>query len=146
MVFRFIISNGKTTRNGTLDILVELTDRVLPSLIQKTNLHIPQGATITVSNDNLQLSDPDTPTHSLIFTLVQPPQYGQLILRGRSLAAGDNFTQQNIQDLDVMYRHFGGDSQIDRFMFTAADSTARGYLIGEKVQTEATFFTIQVCS
>uniref|UniRef100_A0A8B9KAF0 Fras1 related extracellular matrix 1a n=1 Tax=Astyanax mexicanus TaxID=7994 RepID=A0A8B9KAF0_ASTMX len=140
----FVISNGKSTRNGTLEILVEMTDRILPTLVQKTDLRVPQGSTITITPDNLQLTDSDTPPHSLIFRLVQPPQYGQLIVKGVSITAGSNFTQQNVQDLDVAYRHSGGASQIDRFIFTAADSTDRGFLVDGKVQREPAFFTIQI--
>ncbi|KAF5895047.1 FRAS1-related extracellular matrix protein 1, partial [Clarias magur] len=141
---QFVISNGKSTRNGSLEILVEMTDRVLPTLVQNAGLQVPQGFTITITTDHLHLSDPDTPPHSLIFILMQPPQYGQLIVKGIPLAPGSNFTQQNLQDLAVAYRHLGGASQIDRFTFTASDSTGRGFLIGGKVQTEPVFFSIQI--
>ncbi|KAK1796819.1 hypothetical protein P4O66_000910 [Electrophorus voltai] len=141
---QFVVSNGKSTCNGTLEILVEMTDRVLPKLIQKAGLRVPQGSTITVTSDNLYLYDPDTPPHSLIFRLVQPPQYGQLTVKGAPLAAGSNFTQKNLRDLDVAYRHFGGASQIDRFLFTAADGAERGFLVEGKVLTEPVFFTIQI--
>lgn len=122
-----------------------MTDRVLPTLVQKAGLQVPQGSTITITTDNLHLSDPDTPPHSLNYILVQPPQYGQIIVKGFPIASGSNFTQQNLQDLDVAYRHSGGDSQIDHFTFTAADSTSRGILLKGKVQTEPVFFSIQVC-
>ncbi|KAK2860526.1 hypothetical protein Q7C36_004692 [Tachysurus vachellii] len=141
---QFVISNGKSTRNGTLEILVDMTDRVLPTLVQKAGLQVPQGSTITITTDNLHLSDPDTPPHSLNYILVQPPQYGQIIVKGFPIAPGSNFTQQNLQDLDVAYRHSGGDSQIDHFTFTAADSTSRGILLKGKVQTEPVFFSIQI--
>ncbi|XP_066536604.1 FRAS1-related extracellular matrix protein 1a [Hoplias malabaricus] len=141
---QFVISNGKSTRNGTLVVLVEMTDRVLPTLVQKAGLRVPQGSIITITPNNLHLSDPDTPPHSLIYTLVQPPQYGELFVKGTTLVSGSNFTQQNVQDLDVAYRHSGGASQIDRFIFTAADSTHKGFLVEGKVQIEPVFFTIQI--
>lgn len=122
-----------------------MTDRVLPTLMQKAGLQVPQGSTITITTDNLHLSDPDTPPYSLFFMLVQPPQHGQLIVKGLPLAPGSNFTQQNLQNLDVAYRHSGGASQIDHFTFTAADSTARGFLVEGKLQAEPVFFSIQVC-
>lgn len=124
---------------------MDVTDRVLPTLVQKAGLQVPQGSTIIITTDNLHLSDPDTPPHSLVYMLVHAPQYGQLIVKGFPLAPGSNFTQQNLQDLDVAYRHSGGASQIDHFTFTAADSTARGFLSGGKMQTEPVFFSIQVC-
>ncbi|RXN31842.1 FRAS1-related extracellular matrix 1 [Labeo rohita] len=141
---QFIVSNGISTRNGTLEIFVEMTDKVLPTLVRNTGLWVPQGSTMTLTSDVLFLSDPDSPHTALSYRVLQPPQYGQLLLKGQSLVTGRNFTQQNIQDLDVAYRHSGGASQIDRFKFTASDSTKRGFLLDGKVQTEPVFFTLQI--
>ncbi|KAI2662157.1 FRAS1-related extracellular matrix protein 1 [Labeo rohita] len=141
---QFIVSNGISTRNGTLEIFVEMTDKVLPTLVRNTGLWVPQGSTMTLTSDVLFLSDPDSPHTALSYRVLQPPQYGQLLLKGQSLVTGRNFTQQNIQDLDVAYRHSGGASQIDRFKFTASDSTKRGFLLDGKVQTEPVFFTLQM--
>lgn len=123
---------------------MELTDKVLPTLVHNTGLRVPQGSTITLTPDALFLSDPDSPHTALSYKVVHLPQYGQLLLKGQPLVAGSSFTQQNIQDLVVAYRHSGGASQIDRFKFTASDSTERGFLLDGKVQTEPVFFTLQV--
>ncbi|XP_056605468.1 FRAS1-related extracellular matrix protein 1a [Triplophysa dalaica] len=141
---RFVVSNGKSTRNGTLEIFVELTDKILPNLVHNAGLQVPQGSTITLSPDVLLLSDSDTPATALIYKVLQPPQYGQLLLKGHPLVTGGNFTQKNIQDLCVAYRHAGGSSQIDRFAFIASDTTDRGFLVDGKVQTGPSFFTLQI--
>uniref|UniRef100_A0AAY4DSI7 FRAS1-related extracellular matrix protein 1 n=1 Tax=Denticeps clupeoides TaxID=299321 RepID=A0AAY4DSI7_9TELE len=138
------MSNGKSTRNGTLEILVEMTDRILPLLVRNAGLRVPQGSTITLTTDSLSLSDPDTPPSTLVFSITKPPQYGQLTLKGVPLPSPGNFTQKHLQDLDVAYRHSGGSSQIDRFTFTASDSSGRGFLLDGKMQTEPVFFTIQI--
>ncbi|XP_076144575.1 FRAS1-related extracellular matrix protein 1a isoform X3 [Alosa pseudoharengus] len=141
---RFVVSNGKTTRNGTLEISVELTDRILPSLVRNGGLRVPQGSTVTLTPATLSLADPDTPPDLLTFTLRRPPQYGTLLLQGESLVARGNFTQQHLQELGVAYRHGGGASQIDRFTFMASDSTHNGFLLDGRVQTEPVFFTIEI--
>ncbi|XP_030635867.1 FRAS1-related extracellular matrix protein 1a isoform X3 [Chanos chanos] len=141
---RFVISNGKSTRNGSLEIIIEMTDRVLPTLVRNTGLQVPQGSTMSLTPNVLCLSDPDTPANALFFRVFKPPQYGQLLLKGVPLVAGSNFTQQHLQDLDVAYRHSGGGSQIDRFMFTAVDTTERGFLMEGQMQTEPMFFTLQI--
>uniref|UniRef100_A0A8C1Q2N5 FRAS1-related extracellular matrix protein 1 n=1 Tax=Cyprinus carpio TaxID=7962 RepID=A0A8C1Q2N5_CYPCA len=141
---RFVVSNGISTRNGTLEILVEMTDKVLPTLVHNTGLRVPQGSSMALTPDALFLYDPDSPHTALSFSVLQPPQYGQLLLKGQPLLAGSNFSQQNIQDLCVAYRHSGGASQIDRFRFTASDSTERGFLLDGKLQTEPVFFTLQI--
>uniref|UniRef100_A0A673VRZ1 Fras1 related extracellular matrix 1a n=1 Tax=Salmo trutta TaxID=8032 RepID=A0A673VRZ1_SALTR len=140
----FVVSNGKATRNGTLEIFVETTDRVLPSLACNSGLRVPQESSMAVTPDVLALSDPDTPPSDLLFFLAQPPQYGTLLRGGVPLAAGGNFTQWDLQELEVTYRHGGGPSQIDRFAFTASDTTNRSFLLEGRVQTEPVIFTIQI--
>ncbi|MEQ2176527.1 hypothetical protein GOODEAATRI_028886, partial [Goodea atripinnis] len=140
----FVLSNGKTSRNGSFELQVEMVDRVLPSLMSNKGLQVPQGSAMILGPDCLLLSDPDTPPRALTFFLRQPPQYGKLLLAGVTLTAGSNFTQEHIKELEVIYRHDGGPSQIDRFAFTASDTSNRGFLLDGELQTEPAFFTIQV--
>uniref|UniRef100_A0A3Q2Q6U8 FRAS1-related extracellular matrix protein 1 n=1 Tax=Fundulus heteroclitus TaxID=8078 RepID=A0A3Q2Q6U8_FUNHE len=142
--FQFVVSNGKTSRNGSFELRVEIMDRVLPSLTSNKGLQVPQGSAMILGPDCLSLSDPDTPPRALTFFLRQPPQYGKLLLAGVALTADSNFTQEHIKELQVSYRHDGGPSQIDRFAFLASDTSNRGFLLDGKRQTEPVFFTIQI--
>ncbi|KAM9718007.1 FRAS1-related extracellular matrix protein 1a isoform 1-T1 [Menidia menidia] len=142
--FQFVVSNGKTTRNGSFEIQVEMVDRVLPTLTSNKGLTVPQGSVMILGPECLSSSDPDTPPSALTFVLRQPPQYGQLLLAGTALAAGSNFTQRDLTELEVTYQHDGGPSQIDRFAFTVSDTTGRGFLLDGKLQTEPVFFTVQI--
>lgn len=141
---RFVVSNGKTSRNGSFEITVEMVDRILPSLSTNKGLSVPQGSTVILGPDCLALSDPDTPPSALTFVLLQPPQYGRLLLGSSTLTAGSNFTQRNIQESYITYKHDGGPSQIDQFAFTASDSTNGGFLLDEQLHTAPVFFIIQV--
>ncbi|XP_061565439.1 FRAS1-related extracellular matrix protein 1a isoform X2 [Cololabis saira] len=143
-IFQFVVSNGITSRNGTFEVRVEMVDRVLPSLTNNRGLTVPRGSAVILGPDSLSLSDPDTPPRALTFVLQQPPQYGQLLLAGTALTAGSNFTQRHIKELDVTYKNNGGPSQIDRFSFTAADSSKRGFLLDGQLHTEPVFFTVQI--
>lgn len=138
------MSNGKTSLNGSFEIGVETVDRILPSLSSNKVLTLPQGASFILGPDYLSLSDPDTPPSTLTFVLSQPPQYGRLVLAGETLSTGSNFTQRDIEELEVAYKHDGGPSQIDRFSFTGSDSTNRGFLLDGLLHREPVFFTIQV--
>ncbi|XP_078131977.1 FRAS1-related extracellular matrix protein 1a isoform X3 [Sander vitreus] len=142
--FQFVVSNGKTSRNGSFEIAVEMVDRFLPSLSSNKGLSVPQGSSMILGPDCLVMSDPDTPPSALTFVLLQPPQYGRLLLGGGTLTTGSNFTQRDIQEMEVTYKHDGGPSQIDRFAFTASDSTKRGFLLDGQLHTEPVFFTIQI--
>nr|XP_020450558.1 FRAS1-related extracellular matrix protein 1 isoform X2 [Monopterus albus] len=142
--FQFVVSNGKMSRNGIIEIAVEMVDRIMPTLATNKGLRVPQGSSVILGPDVLALSDPDTPPSTLTFVLLQPPQHGRLLLAGTTLTTGSNFTQRDIQELDVSYKHNGGPSQIDLFAFTACDSTNRGFLLDGRLHTEPVFFTIQI--
>ncbi|TRY97444.1 hypothetical protein DNTS_033831 [Danionella cerebrum] len=141
---KFMVSNGFSTRNGTLEIIVNLTDQHLPSLLHNRGLRVPQGSRITLTPLVLFLSDLDSPTSILIFRLFQTPRHGTLLLKGRPLSPGGQFSQKNIEDLDVAYQHAGGPSEIDGFTFTASDSGERGFMLDGRLQTEPVFFSIQI--
>ncbi|XP_048147949.1 FRAS1-related extracellular matrix protein 1 isoform X3 [Corvus hawaiiensis] len=140
--FRFIISNGLRTKHGTFKIFLEAADQALPTLSRNTGLRLMEGATALLTPDVLQLSDPDTAKENLTFLLAQLPQYGHLYFRGVVLLQY-NFTQQDVDNRDVAYKHRGGNSQTDRFTFVATDRTNQGFIVNGRVQSEPVAFTIQ---
>ena len=140
------MSNGHSSRNASLEISVELLDLVLPSLSANGGLSVPQGAAVLLGPERLALSDPDTPPQALTFALRQPPQHGKLLLAGSALTSGSTFTQQHLQEAALVYRHDGGASLIDRFAFTAGDTSARGFLLDGRLRTHPVFFSIQVAA
>ncbi|XP_057262244.1 FRAS1-related extracellular matrix protein 1 isoform X6 [Pezoporus wallicus] len=140
---RFIISNGIRTKHGTFKISLEAVDQALPTLSRNMGLRLVEGTMALLSPDLLQLSDPDTAKENLTFLLAQLPQYGHLYYRGVVLLQY-NFTQQDVDNRDVAYKHGGGDSQIDRFTFVATDRTNQGFIVKGRVQSEPVAFTIQV--
>lgn len=139
---RFIISNGLRTKHGTFMISLEAVDQALPTLSRNTGLRLVEGAVVLLSPDVLQLSDPDTANEDLTFLLAQLPQYGHLYYQGVVLLQY-NFTQRDVDNMDVAYKHRGGDSQIDRFTFVATDRTNQGFIVNGRVQIEPVAFTIQ---
>ncbi|NXE98922.1 FREM1 protein, partial [Menura novaehollandiae] len=140
--FRFIISNGLRTKHGTFKISLEAVDHALPTLSRNTGLRLLEGAMALLSPDVLQLSDPDTAKENLTFFLAQFPQHGHLYYRGAVLLKY-SFTQQDVDNRDVAYKHQGGNSQTDRFTFVATDRTNQGFIVNGKVQSEPVAFTIQ---
>ncbi|XP_077598282.1 FRAS1-related extracellular matrix protein 1a [Stigmatopora nigra] len=139
----FDVSNNKKRQTGILEVTVLMVDRIPPSLHNK-GLAIPQGHAMILSPDCLAMTDPDTPQSSLVFILLHPPQHGDLLLDKNVLIAASNFTQLHIEELKVTYKHDGKKSQIDRFEFSATDSTNRGVLLNGKLHTEPLSFIIQV--
>ncbi|KAJ8277504.1 hypothetical protein GJAV_G00075890 [Gymnothorax javanicus] len=141
--FSFVISNGVMSKSGSLRFDIEHGDRIPPTLSINTGLRLTEGATLPISQDNLELTDPDTAASNLTYTLIQLPQYGRLLLKGKPLSQ-PSFTQADINKLDLTYWHQGGPAQIDRFTFKASDGTNRGFLLYGQLREETVTFTIEV--
>lgn len=139
---RFIVSNGLQTKHGVFEIVLETVDRAFPVVTRNRGLRLAEGAMGLLSPDLLQLTDPDTPVENLTFFLVQLPQHGQLYLQGAVLNQ-HNFTQQDVDSGNVVYRHSGRGPQTDCFTFVATDGTHQGFVMDGRVWQEPVPFTIQ---
>ncbi|CAJ1059620.1 FRAS1-related extracellular matrix protein 1b [Xyrichtys novacula] len=144
--FSFIVSNGDSTRHGSLSFTIELGDRIPPTLQHNTGLQLQDGAAQTITAEQLQLTDPDTPTYNLSFIIVKPPRYGKLLVGGVPLSPPLRFTQVDIDELKVAYRHDQNSAaaEIDRFDFLPTDGSNRGYLEFGQLRAEPAAFNIQV--
>ncbi|XP_078264100.1 FRAS1-related extracellular matrix protein 1b [Rhinoraja longicauda] len=141
--FRFFVSNGMTVKNSSMKFNIERTDRIPPTLVNNKGLQLPDGAMMVISADNLQLTDPDTLLINLTYIIIQPPQYGNLYLRGNILSQ-DRFTQLNVNNLDISYKHNVGPHEFDNFTFIASDGTNHGFLVNGQMRETSVIFSIQV--
>ncbi|KAG9350815.1 hypothetical protein JZ751_024704 [Albula glossodonta] len=142
VVISFVISNGVTSKSSSLHFSIEHGDRIPPTLSSNKGLQLTEGATVPISQDRLELMDPDTAVSNLTYTLTQLPQYGRLLLRGQPLSQ-PRFTQADINSLDLTYQHQSGPAQIDRFTFLASDGTNRGFLLYGQLREQPVAFTIE---
>ncbi|XP_066504077.1 FRAS1-related extracellular matrix protein 1b [Hoplias malabaricus] len=141
--FRFDISNGVTSRSGSISFIIEHSDRIPPTLSINMGLQLTEGSTRTISTEHLQLTDPDTALENLTYTIVQPPQYGKLLLKGFPLSQA-HFTQLDINKMQLKYQHINSFAKIDRFTFHPSDGTNKGYLEYGQLREQPAVFTIQI--
>uniref|UniRef100_A0AAZ3NRL8 C-type lectin domain-containing protein n=1 Tax=Oncorhynchus tshawytscha TaxID=74940 RepID=A0AAZ3NRL8_ONCTS len=140
----FVVTNGISSRSGSLHFTIEHSDRIPPSLNRNTGLQLTEGAMKSITPDHLELTDPDTAVGNLTYALTQPPQYGKLLLKGYPLTL-PRFTQTDINNMDLAYQHYQGSlAQIDRFSLMPSDGTNRGYLEYGQLKEKPLVFTIQV--
>ncbi|KAI4899055.1 hypothetical protein NFI96_009052 [Prochilodus magdalenae] len=139
----FDISNGVTSRSGSISFTVEHSDRIPPTLSINTGLQLSEGSTRMISSEHLQLTDPDTTFENLTYNLIQPPQYGKLLLKGFSLSH-PHFTQVDINNMQLSYQHLNSFAKIDRFTFQPSDGTNKGYLEYGQLKEQPAVFTIQI--
>ncbi|XP_040896305.1 FRAS1-related extracellular matrix protein 1b isoform X2 [Toxotes jaculatrix] len=143
--FSFVVTNGVSSRSGTLHFTIEHDDRIPPTLNHNAGLQLQDGATETIGPDQLQLTDPDTAAANLSYIITQTPRYGKLLLRGVPLMPPLKFTQKDVDELNLAYRHDpGSPAEIDRFYFLPTDGNNRGYLEFGQLREEPAVFNIQV--
>ncbi|XP_058617703.1 FRAS1-related extracellular matrix protein 1b isoform X2 [Onychostoma macrolepis] len=141
--FSFAVTNGVTSRSGTINLTVEHSDRIPPTLTINKGLELTEGSMKTISTDDLKLTDPDTALENLTYVVIQSPQYGKLLLKGLPISK-PRFTQLDIINMDLAYHHLNGRAKIDRFTFQPTDGTNTGYLEYGQLKREPAVFTIQI--
>ncbi|XP_061834466.1 FRAS1-related extracellular matrix protein 1b [Nerophis lumbriciformis] len=143
--FSFVITNGHSSRTGSLHLHIQLGDRIPPTLERNAGLGLQDGATETITADHLQLSDPDTAASNLSFVVTEPPRYGRLMLRGVPLTPPLRFTQTDVDQRHLAYWHSRGSrAEMDRFYFLPTDGNNPGYLEFGQLTEEPAAFIIQV--
>lgn len=142
LLFSFDISNGVTSVRSSLTFTVEHHDRIPPTLSINTGLQLTEGTTRTISPEHLHLTDPDTALENLTYTVIQPPQYGKLLLNGFPMSQ-TRFTQLDINNMHLSYQHLNSFAKIDTFTFQPSDGTNTGYLEHGQLKEQAAVFTIQ---
>jgi large repetitive protein len=109
-----------------------------PVLATNSGMTLDQGATATLTNAMLNVTDVDNVASQITFTVGSAPANGTLKRHTTALGAGSTFTQRNIDQGDVTYVHGGGANSSDSFTFTVSDGV--GGTIG------STTFSITVTS
>ncbi|XP_028254833.1 FRAS1-related extracellular matrix protein 1b isoform X3 [Parambassis ranga] len=144
-LLNFVVSNGDSSRSGVLHFSIERGDRIPPTLSRNTGLRLQDGSTATITADQLQLTDPDTAIANLSYIITQPPLYGKLLLRGALLSSPPRFSQTDVDELNLVYRHNpGSPAESDKFYFLPSDGHNQGYLESGQLRGEPAVFNIQV--
>ncbi len=83
-------------------------------------LAIDQGHAGVVTDDIIRVADPFVADDSIVYTVVDLPNAGQLTVGGVLLGLGDQFSQQDLNDAAVEYLYVGGDV-FDQATFEVSD-------------------------
>lgn len=141
----FVVTNGASSRAGSLHLSIQLLDRVPPTLQVNAGVRVHDGSSQTISAQQLQLIDPDTAAVNLTYVITQPPRHGQLLLRGVPLSPPPSFTQADVDSGDLTYRHSrGSPAGDDQFHVLPSDGTNRGYLQFGRLTEEPAAVRVQV--
>lgn len=93
-----------------------------PMLARNLGHAVTRGGRTTLSSSALLISDADNPpAASLVFSLITQPQHGVIEVSGVALATGGTFTQQDLNDGRVSYRHDGSSPIGELFTLAFSD-------------------------
>lgn len=93
-----------------------------PELITNQPLSTVQWHLDTIPSLLLEATDAVSGPTDLIFTLVEPPLHGGVLLNGQSLLAGQTFTQEDINLNQLTYLNNGDAVLADHFRFDVANA------------------------
>ncbi|WP_343847820.1 cadherin-like domain-containing protein, partial [Vreelandella titanicae] len=122
------------TSTSTLSVTVEGVNNA-PTIATNTGPSVKAGRSVTLTTANLNEGDPDDAGDELTYTLNTLPTSGTLLLDGTALAAGETFTQQDIDNGLVTFTA-GSSAGNASFDFTLADGGEDGV---ERVSGTVTF-------
>nr|WKN39463.1 cadherin-like domain-containing protein [Tunicatimonas sp. TK19036] len=94
-----------------------------------------QGDTVTITSEQLEVTDAESAPEAIIYTLTVVPTQGTLQRDGTDLAANGTFTQKDIDDGLIRYANSASSEASDSFSFTATDGG---------ITTEETSFAITI--
>lgn len=92
-----------------------------PILVNNERLTVRRGFGRYIENIELLTTDENNSNAELIYTLVKAPGFGVLTYNGDELEVGMQWTQQDIDDAQVLYINDGDPSDTDDFEFTVID-------------------------
>ncbi|HIK14585.1 MAG TPA: tandem-95 repeat protein, partial [Leptolyngbyaceae cyanobacterium M33_DOE_097] len=98
----------------------------LPSVATNLPLTVDEGGLGTIGTAVLQVTDAEDTAPSLTYTITNAPTSGNLLLNGVTLAGALTFTQADIDNNLLTYRHNGSETLVDSFTFAVSDSDGAG--------------------
>jgi hypothetical protein len=104
---------------GTFNITITPTNESPTMLINRQLTLRKPGQPAVINQGYLQAIDPNN--DPLTYTLVSVPASGTLLLNGSALKIGSSFTQDQVNNHQLIYQNTNGSVKKDLFTFTIAD-------------------------
>ena len=92
-----------------------------PTLVTNTPLTTIEGGTTAVTGGWLDYDDAEQADTEIVYTISALASHGTLRLNGFALGLGGTFTQDDLNNERVTYRHDGSEGPSDSFGFSVSD-------------------------
>ncbi|MFC1620079.1 FG-GAP-like repeat-containing protein [Candidatus Neomarinimicrobiota bacterium] len=96
-----------------------------PVVVQATGIDIAEGDTVTITNEQLLVTDPDNSNAELTYSLQLQPSVlnGVFLVNGEVLLDTGTFTQADIDSARLRFAHNGSEAVLDSIGFDIADTS-----------------------
>ncbi|KAB2845682.1 MAG: hypothetical protein F9K45_03445, partial [Melioribacteraceae bacterium] len=113
-------NNNIIHSENSSEILITNNNAIYPpEIVRNTGATINEGDTFVFSDLVLRSDDADSDVFQLLYTVVRKPENGLLLVNNFEAST---FTQNDIANGKVSYKHDGGNSQTDYFTFYVSDT------------------------
>lgn len=121
--FSFDLADGSATLAGNTFSITVTAGSDPPNLVANAGLTLNENATAPITSALLAATDLDNSATELVFTLDARPSHGQVRRDATPVALQGTFTQDDVDNNRLSYRHDGSETTADSFAFTVSDGT-----------------------
>ncbi|XP_061439271.1 extracellular matrix organizing protein FRAS1 isoform X3 [Rhineura floridana] len=133
-------SDGYHFQNILFRIKIAPKSDGLPRLVASSMVWVPEGGMLQITNKILQAEMPGVSDSAIIYTIRDQPQYGEVVIlvpmpaddpgglpwqplpNGRAATPTTSFTQRDINEGVIWYRHSGSETESDSFRFQVSST------------------------
>lgn len=116
--FSFTVNDGQGGELANQSFNISIGGANIPlTLVSNQALILDEGSNAVITAENLETVI--LGGENILYTLTQLPNNGVLQKNGTDLNLGDRFTQAEINNNEITYKHDGSATLLDEFLFTA---------------------------
>lgn len=120
-VFAVINEKGEPIASNAMPVKVVI-DNTAPVFVNINDCPLYREDTVNLNRDILYVKDQEQGPEGLAYEVLATPRYGNLcLLESKVLKQGSHFTQADIDNGNISYRHTGDSLEDDNFVFTVSD-------------------------
>lgn len=134
-VFSVVAYDGTLVSALPLEVKINLEEvNDIPVIVRNLGASVLQGEQVTITDQELQITDLESGPDSLIYTICDLVLYGTLKRDEIPLRIGDTFSQIDINNNRIHYVHNNSRTQSDKFKFSISDGEGGQLGIGDPME------------
>ena len=127
--FEFEVTDGRNKIFRTFRIKIRNVNNKIPVLTTST-VNATEGLGVVITPFEIRAVDNDTKSNDLVFKIHQRPLHGDILRDG--VEAVDSFTQVDIDNNRISYRHNGSLDASDKVTITVSDGLHKAFVMKSK--------------